>query len=120
MKISENKLTPFTGEDFIKMLDSSAKHIERCLCPNCGCGINYLESHIDSTEHKIFQSYIKMFEGMLKSIEEATVEVYGEDPRKTLLAQKIKDIQAEFKRNCKPQLKLVRTKECLGSLEDMP
>jgi predicted nucleic-acid-binding Zn-ribbon protein len=111
MKVSENQLTAFTGNDFTKLLDSYATGFERCTCPNCGRGINYRESHIDSTEHKLFQSYIKRFETMLKEIDSAVAEVYGEDPRKTLLVHKIKAIQSEFEQDCKPKLKIVRNED---------
>lgn len=121
MKVSENQL--LVVSDFTRLLDSSAMKIERCRCPNCGCGINYFESHIDSAERKIFECYIKRFEQMLKSIDKSVFEVFGEDPRKILLANKIKTIQMQFQDDCLPKLQIVKKDyetHVEGVWEEMP
>lgn len=107
MKLIKTELffKPMTMEEIGTVLDHELS-IKIFDCPKCGFDIRATEAYVNERQRFQLEKMINRFNGAMEEIQEAIIEVYGEDIRMEWLQRKLQAIRDEF---AKPKLKLVNS-----------
>ena len=99
MRVIKDDVTAITLEDIGSIMDFNVKTIE-VPCHVCGNRLRLTESYINSMQKDVIDRIIKSYGQLLNDTQDAIIEIYGEDPRMTLLAKRMQAIKNKYENRC--------------------
>ena len=105
MKIIEDrKLMPWNDISVPRLLDNHIKTVE-INCPVCKNGITFTEVYINRQQEEKVNYMIDRLNSLMKDIDDAILEIYGEDIRLALLQKRMSKLKEDY---FSPKLEIIK------------